>query len=318
MTNYVNQKVSLSAAQYFLLVAIASIALATLWFFSNPILVQKSKVAVGVMPSFDANDNSFYQQRVQLVFDKYCVDCHNEEKSKGKLRLDAFAFTRYSGKSGNTVIAGDAEKSELLARMLLPDDDKRLMPPLGWKHPTDDELKVLTMWINKGASSSRTSEEFSDAPDLIKEVEIPTIDSKQVQSLRSPILTSFYNINNLYPYSLSYISRGTNHLHFTNVSTKQTFGDSDFKNLLPVANHLHSLYLRNTKLSDASIAVLEKMINLKELYIVGADFSATGLLQMINAVPNLKRLTLNNLDIDEATKNLCADKNIKLSGVSRG
>lgn len=318
MTIVSNKKVSLSAPQYFLITAIASLGLALLWFFSNPILVQKTKVSIGLTPSLEADDNSFYQQRVQLVLDKYCVDCHNEEKTKGKLRLDAFAFTRYSGKSGHTVVPGNPDKSELLKRMLLPDDDKRLMPPLGWKHPTSDELKVIKMWINKKASNSLSASAFANAPDLIKEVEIPLIDSAQVATLRSPILSAVDKINALYPYALSFVSRGSSHLNFTNVSTKKTFEDNDLVNLLPVASNIQSIYLRNTKLSDKSLDMVVQMNNVNELYIVGSNYTANGLIRLINELPNLVRLTLDTSQLNDPIKQLCADKKIKLSGVNRG
>jgi hypothetical protein len=70
------------------------------------------------------------------VLAKYCVSCHSAEKSKGDLRLDTFEMITKGGEAGAALVAGDAKKSPLVARLLLPADHDDHMPPDGKPQPT--------------------------------------------------------------------------------------------------------------------------------------------------------------------------------------
>jgi len=83
-----------------------------------------------------------YDSVVHPVLAKYCVSCHSAEKSKGDLRLDTFEMITKGGEAGAALVAGDAKKSPLVARLLLPADHDDHMPPDGKPQPTADEVRT--------------------------------------------------------------------------------------------------------------------------------------------------------------------------------
>ncbi len=95
-----------------------------------------------------------YANVVQPLFDKYCTECHYEQKRKGKLRLDTLAQMLKGGENGPVIVAGSSESSALVKRMLLPMSDDDHMPPADEKQPTADEIAVLRFWIDRGASDA--------------------------------------------------------------------------------------------------------------------------------------------------------------------
>jgi hypothetical protein len=105
-------------------------------------------VAAGISRAADKVD---FEKEVAPIFAEHCIKCHGEEKQKGKLRLDMKADAFKGGKSGTpAIIAGDAEKSEIIHRILLPKDSDEVMPPEGGPLP-EKTIKVLKDWVAGGA-----------------------------------------------------------------------------------------------------------------------------------------------------------------------
>src|SRR5690606_3413926 len=93
-----------------------------------------------------------YDHVVQPLLTKYCVDCHGAEKQKGKLRLDSLAELLKGGESGAALVAGDAGKSPIVQRALLPLSDDEHMPPEDKPQVQPEELGIIQFWIERGAS----------------------------------------------------------------------------------------------------------------------------------------------------------------------
>tara|TARA_R110000868_G_scaffold266401_2_gene525530 strand:- start:11394 stop:13964 length:2571 start_codon:yes stop_codon:yes gene_type:complete len=98
--------------------------------------------------------------KVRAVLAHNCYKCHSDAKIKGELRLDSKAFTFAGGESGPVIIPGNADKSELVRRIKLPKDHKEAMPSKG-KVLSDDEIALITFWVNKGAPWPDAAEEVS-------------------------------------------------------------------------------------------------------------------------------------------------------------
>lgn len=90
-----------------------------------------------------------YEGEVKALLKERCVSCHGQVKQKAGLRLDAGALIVKGGKHGAAVIAGKADESLLLQRILSHDEDER-MPPEGKPLPAD-RVALLRRWINEGA-----------------------------------------------------------------------------------------------------------------------------------------------------------------------
>ncbi len=89
-------------------------------------------------------------QEAVAILRRTCFECHGAEKQRGALRLDFRAAVISGGDTGAAVIAGQAEKSELLRRIALPAGAEGAMPPRG-ERMTAQDIQVLRDWIAKGA-----------------------------------------------------------------------------------------------------------------------------------------------------------------------
>ncbi len=88
--------------------------------------------------------------QVRSILAHHCYSCHGAAKVKGALRLDKKEYVFEGGENGPVLIAGNAAGSELIRRIKLPRSHKEAMPGKG-KGLSDDEIKLLEFWIDKGA-----------------------------------------------------------------------------------------------------------------------------------------------------------------------
>jgi uncharacterized membrane protein len=104
-----------------------------------------------------ADDSALvYQELILPIFESKCNKCHNEEKSKGDLRMDTHELMLKGGEGepGKTVIPGKPDESLAISRIKLPIDDDDHMPPEGKYQMTEEETALLHWWIQEGASAT--------------------------------------------------------------------------------------------------------------------------------------------------------------------
>lgn len=91
-----------------------------------------------------------FAKDVQPILEKSCLKCHNPEKAKGKLMLDARDHAIKGGENGPDIIPGDSTKSPLIhfTARLVEDSE---MPPLGKGDPLNaEQVGILRAWIDQG------------------------------------------------------------------------------------------------------------------------------------------------------------------------
>ena len=80
-----------------------------------------------------AEEKLQFNRDIRPILSNTCFHCHgpDEKKRKSGLRLDLESDAFKPAKSGNPVIIkGNAQKSGLVYRVFLPDDDDDHMPPI--------------------------------------------------------------------------------------------------------------------------------------------------------------------------------------------
>ncbi len=87
---------------------------------------------------------------VRSVFAHNCYKCHSGSKIEGELRLDEKEFVFAGGENGPILVAGKPGESEMIRRISLGKNHDDVMPSKG-KLLSKDEIKLLTLWIEKGA-----------------------------------------------------------------------------------------------------------------------------------------------------------------------
>jgi len=99
-------------------------------------------------PALAGASESF--EKVRVLLETKCVSCHCPEKTKGDLLLTTREHFLKGGESGPAMVLEHLEKSELLVRVKLREDDDEIMPPKG-KPLTPEEIGLLEAWMKEGA-----------------------------------------------------------------------------------------------------------------------------------------------------------------------
>jgi len=92
-----------------------------------------------------------FAKDIQPILQQTCVKCHGPEKQKGKLRLDSKEATFKGGSNGEVIVTGQADKSDLYRRVILPKGHDDIMPSEG-EPLSKAQTDLLRDWINQGAA----------------------------------------------------------------------------------------------------------------------------------------------------------------------
>lgn len=109
-------------------------------------------IAASLLGEVGADEVDFVEE-VRPIFEKHCYSCHGEEKQKSGLRLDVkSAAFRGGDNHGPDIVPGKSDESPLI-QFVVTDDEDLLMPPpgKGRKRLSDQEISILTRWVNEGA-----------------------------------------------------------------------------------------------------------------------------------------------------------------------
>src|SRR5215213_7031799 len=93
--------------------------------------------------------------RVDALFQKHCLDCHNAKDAEGQLILDSYDLLMKGGETGASVIPGKAAESILVKSVegsFEKDGKRKIMPPGAKRKKLDsEEVALIKAWIDVGA-----------------------------------------------------------------------------------------------------------------------------------------------------------------------
>ncbi|MBM4112998.1 MAG: hypothetical protein FJ253_06435 [Phycisphaerae bacterium] len=93
-----------------------------------------------------------FDEHVLPLLAVHCSECHLGGRRKGRLSLSSVGeVVRANDDELWVVKPGSADESELLRRVLLPDDDPDAMPPKG-DRLSEQEVALVRRWIEQGAN----------------------------------------------------------------------------------------------------------------------------------------------------------------------
>lgn len=299
----------LTAKQYFISIGLMTLLGLSVLVAQDAELKQLIKETLGLSKPLQAAEDSFYQQRVEHIFEKYCVACHNNNKAKGHLRLDAYRYTRFGGRSGDILAAG--ENSILMQRMRLPEEDRLAMPPYGRDRQTSDELKVIDLWLQKGASGVLNAEHFAEAPAKVKEIHFAELDLHAIDQARLPLALQVKALQRKYPLTLHYVTRTSAELELTGMTLKTNMTDQVFNDFKTVASQIVALDLTATSISDKAIEDMATMRQLKSINLKSTMVTQTGVAALAQ-LPHLQRLVVNAAAVDKELSALFKAQDINL------
>lgn len=91
-------------------------------------------------------------EKVRVVLETKCLECHTPAEAKGGLVMGTLEDMLKGGDGGLSLVLGSAERSSLYGRVVLPADDADRMPPRKHGEPlSPEEITLLKAWIDEGA-----------------------------------------------------------------------------------------------------------------------------------------------------------------------
>jgi uncharacterized membrane protein len=260
-----------------------------------------------------------YTQLVKPVLTQKCISCHNDQKQKGKLRLDSPDFILKGGEDGPILTAGKPLASELIKRLLLDPSDEHHMPPKGKTPLTEYEIALLHWWVQHGADFtkkvsqlpvddkikhvlvslangevSRESPVFEKTIDAADEADLARIRTHGL--LANPISKdqNFIEINAINaPRVTSKELADLNKIQEQIVRLKlgNTAVSGEFMKDIAAMPLLILLDLNHTKIADQDLESLKNLAYLESLNLVGTPISDRGLAHLAK-IKSLKRVYL--------------------------
>jgi mono/diheme cytochrome c family protein len=220
-----------------------------------------------------------FAKQIAPILEQSCVKCHGPEKQKGKLRIDTKAAALKGGSEGPLFVAGDAAKSELIRRILLPKDHDEFMPSEGEPLPKA-QIDLLKQWVAEGAvwpdgvalkgAAAAPGDAFKlpDVKASANELKVIEQFAKQIRPLSQKDTLREVNL--------------------------RLIGDKctdAFIAPLKEVKTLTQLNLANTKITDAGLASIAGLTNLTVLNLSGNGITDAGLAHLKGLV-NLTHLNL--------------------------
>jgi uncharacterized membrane protein len=259
-----------------------------------------------------------YQNFIAPMMAGKCNECHNANKTKGKLRTDTHEFL-LAGATGSdfiTVDPSNAEESELVFRSELPRDDDEAMPPDG-DPLTTEEIQILRAWIDAGATQDLTVAELGEAPSIEKSaytlVSLYTHSDEEAMGGADPVVSLSVwqtlepeeQIRRLdkvraaaaaHHFSVMPVSAEDDRLRINVINASKEFGDEQLSILEPVAERIVWLDLGRSQITDAGMETIGGMINLERLHLENTGVTDDGIASL-TGLPNLEYLNLYNTKI---------------------
>lgn len=253
---------------------------------------------VEIKPIPDIQEAMLYTDVVQPLFQSRCYNCHDARKQKGKLRLDEQERILKGGESGNTVVPGRPDESELIERLLLPLDHDDHMPPKGKPQLTREQIDVLHWWVSTGPDFTKKVKELKQ-PETIKPVllalqsgsgtstkEVPDIPETPVAAADTAIIMNLTRAGVM----VLPVARESNYLSANFVSANGN-ADSLLTQLLLLKNQLISLKMDGMTLQDSSVAKISRLTALRKLQLSNTNVTDQNI-QHLSSLKALRSLNL--------------------------
>ena len=255
-----------------------------------------------------------FEKQVLPILESRCVECHKApyelngklKEPKAGLRLDGAAHIMHGGDGGVVVVTNHPSQSPLYQRVVLPWDDSEHMPPKG-DPLTHTQKEILRKWIAQGLDFGKWIGQVDGVEELAQRKE-----EKSVISVPEHI--RFYRqlsdgLKALPSNELSRIASGTklmirpigignSLLEARVVTNPEQVGDTEIKRLLPIADYLTKLDLRNTEISERSLVYIGGFPKLTELNLRGTEIGNTGLGELVR-LRGLQTLNLCETEVSD-------------------
>ena len=276
-------------------------------FIMQPITATFTKALVPL------EDAIIFADVIQPILEKRCVSCHNTSKLKGELALtDSLAIMK-GGKSGKLFVAGNTAISLLMERIHLSLEEEKHMPPAGKPQLTNEEILLLSLWINKEAGFNKKIIGLPENDSLrLMAVAIlyPLVDSSALFDFTAADEKIIAKLNTNYR-TIAHFAKQLPALE-VNIYNRDAYSIKQLEELSEIQKQVVSLNLNKLPVKDGDLKAISQFENLRRLDLNFTDVTDNGL-SALTSLKNLHTLSLSGTRISyKALKeNLVALKKLK-------
>lgn len=216
------------------------------------------------------------------TFRERCFECHNEDKSKGGMRLDELSGWE------DGVDRESPDDSELLYRVRLPRDDVEAMPPKG-KALDEAAIKALQRWIDDGAPTEELEGLLGEAAEVVEEQAASMDQLRRITGARIEAIAA----DLLVPADRQRLEVTWRHADAPpTVAQLQALG--------PVADRVVDLDLARSDVGDAAVRALPALPGLERLHLEGSAVTDAAAPLIVERAPGLRYLNLHSTGLTGA------------------
>ncbi|SDD45354.1 FN3 associated domain-containing protein [Niabella drilacis] len=246
-------------------------------------------------PSVPLEDAVIYAHLIQPILENKCMGCHNRNKAKGALVMETSQLLLKGGKNGKPWDTTAADLGLLMQRIHLPSDNKEHMPPKGKPQLTEDETRILYLWIKDGASFTKKVTDLPGndslrtlAASFFKSNDTDTYDFAAADESVITGLNTEYRV-------ITPLAQGSPALD-VNFYGAARFKSGQLKDLEKVKNNIISLQLSRMPVTDEDLKTIGTFSNLKTLNLSFTTVKGEGL-RYLAGLQHLKQLSLSGTAI---------------------
>ena len=257
-----------------------------------------------------------YTDIIHPILESRCVSCHNDDKKKGELMMHTVQALEAGGENGPIFVAGNAEESPMIQRVHLPEEDEDHMPPEGKSQLTDEQIALLTWWVDEGAPFDKTVAELTvvdEVQAVLNTLVDPDANKSEVEKLlASPVAPADEaTLTRLAGAGVSIMPLAADVSWLQASLPPSGPGDSLVNALNAVAEQLTWLDLGNTQTTDEALKAIPNFKKLTRLHLENTQVSDAGL-QYLKELPYLEYLNLYGTQVsDEGLRQLAELKNLR-------
>lgn len=251
------------------------------------------------------DSSTVFTAAIAPVLEAKCVGCHNPRKAKGNLVLSTPDGIAKGGESGALWHPQDAASSLIVERLMLPLDHDDHMPPKDKAQLSEDEIALISLWIDNGADMTAVLRDLT--PDDTLSYLSSTVIRRYHQ--RQPGDQQHYAFEFVSPGKLSELSRPNRSVFQVarnepavqaNFYLREAYTSGELEDLLAVKEQLISLNLAKMPLKDGDLKVISKFSNLEVLNLNNTGIGGDPIAQLA-ALIKLKSLSLSGTNVTAET-----------------
>ncbi|MCC5938579.1 MAG: cytochrome C [Lunatimonas sp.] len=252
-------------------------------FLSEPLSHLLPRSTVALKPQ---EELLVYEDVIHTILNSKCLNCHNDNKTKGDLLMTTHDQLLKAGKSGKfALVPGNPAESEMLVRVHLPVSDDERMPPEGKPGLIEEEIKLITYWIENGAEKELPIIRLLDDASIATTLQtlLPKVQlAQQRMSLEREAFDKVVAELDKLALKLNVQIERDPEAEGSFFRLRMNFPPKRFSNaelleLEPYFAYFSSVSLASADISDDELFFIAKMANLQRLFVQKTRIDGSGL-----------------------------------------